>query len=679
MGSTSDDSRSSEAFDQRNQQYRETQQPLNLSPEDRELRQSKHTRPVIIQDDQLLNHHSRESGLSHSAKPEKPPLDPGAQDMNLSPGEDTPDDFIRDPRVRINKRDPVCDDSLNHWPANAETTNPHTTPEFPVRKREQAVTGDASLLHSPPMNERGHGGPMESALDVPEPGLTSGQSPSPKEFRFSSAGQPEAGSTETIVPVKVRGKTTMVAGSEGIDPESLPSFLIDKALSGKERREDKSQTSTEPPKSKSPNEKRHLCFDEENQSSTMEDSRIWDKMGNQSMEGYSLVDRIDSLRQSPRTTETHRSDAEEEDLGPLVSFASTRSESAQPEGIVSLTNFDRASGDAHEEKEERLKPHEEEEEEIVEAIAQNGDIPNSIPQIDTARGTMSSNALSPHLTIGNTGLDELVPMASRESTKNEVLSTNPFSSSRRHFEFEQIPGRRSASRGSRESEFSGPHPKQIEIDHGDSQYRDFECSPDRTVPKRTSSKGLLPGQDGTAFDASKGESLFTASDLPIFDDPPVLGAPLSSEVDERVKKKVVVFDPKVIQSQKRMTETRPRNKCRVFLAMESTIARAFSIWKFQFRDRVRADQPVPTHPRQPFQLPSTSAVHEPESLTRSRAAERRLKDLAEKHGLISQIERQKDINRSLHIRMEQIRKETEITRQCSPMVGTFHFHSRFGL
>jgi hypothetical protein len=243
-----------------------------------------------------------------------------------------------------------------------------------------------------------------------------------------------------------------------------------------------------------------------------------------------------------------------------------------------------------------------------------------------------------------------------------------------------------ASRGEREGEFSGPPPKGIEMENGDSQSSDFECSPDRNVPKRMPSKGLLQRQDEVAFDASRGESLFTASDLPVFDDPPVLCiSTASSEFDERAKKKVVVFDPKVIQSQKRAPDVRTRNTCSVPLTFASTVARAFSLWKGRFREKVGRPPSVhvPVPVRAPLRQPLSrlnAAPGEEDTLNRSRVAERRLKVLAEKHALISQIERQRDINGRLEARMEQIRKETAVirSRQGSPPVESNRFHSRSG-
>jgi hypothetical protein len=180
--------------------------------------------------------------------------------------------------------------------------------------------------------------------------------------------------------------------------------------------------------------------------------------------------------------------------------------------------------------------------------------------------------------------------------------------------------------------------------------------------------------------------LFTASDFPVFEDPPVLCVSTSSEFDDRAKKKVVVFDPKVIQSQKRAVEPRPRNTCRVILALVATISRTFSLWKVRFHAKVGRQPPV--HARPPVRVPPRPsplsfgpAPGEPEQLSRGGAAERCLKDLAEKYSLISQIERQKDINGRLQVRIEQIQTETAMIRSRQPpqLLGTIHSHSPFGL
>jgi hypothetical protein len=76
------------------------------------------------------------------------------------------------------------------------------------------------------------------------------------------------------------------------------------------------------------------------------------------------------------------------------------------------------------------------------------------------------------------------------------------------------------------------------VDGPESQFSDFECSPDRTAQREPSEKIRLDEQEHVMFD------------FPVFEDPPARGVSTPSEFEEKQKKKVVVFDPKVVQRQK---------------------------------------------------------------------------------------------------------------------------------
>jgi hypothetical protein len=177
-----------------------------------------------------------------------------------------------------------------------------------------------------------------------------------------------------------------------------------------------------------------------------------------------------------------------------------------------------------------------------------------LPQHTSVPETFSSTPVSPYADRAAAAPREFAELPHRENDKDGDLSTNSFSSP--HARSELVPAlpRGSvsfenfeetaffASRGGGENEFSGPPPKPIEADGAESQSSDFECSPDRTAQQ----KSLLDEHADATFDASRGESLFTASDFPVFDDPPILAVSTSSEFEEKPKKKVVVLIFKMI-------------------------------------------------------------------------------------------------------------------------------------
>jgi hypothetical protein len=285
------------------------------------------------------------------------------------------------------------------------------------------------------------------------------------------------------------------------------------------------------------------------------------------------------------------------------------------------------------------------------------------------------NAQVPHLSIqssgfeyAHTGSDEVTPRVTRESDKDMDLSADSFSSSHGPLEFEQKAHSVSferleettfyASRGGGESEFSGPPPKQIDIEGGDSLSSDFD-STERPREREPTVKGvLLELDDGTAFDASRGESLFTPSDLPIFEDSPVFFVSTSSEFEQKTKKKVVVFDPRVVPSPKKKVDTAQRTVRCVFFVAASRFSKAFAVWKLQVQKR-RKKSEEKRQEDSAKALESFGVSNEKcPPVGKGKAAQLQLRELREKHELISQIDSQREINERLVVRLKQMRRET---------------------
>jgi hypothetical protein len=279
-----------------------------------------------------------------------------------------------------------------------------------------------------------------------------------------------------------------------------------------------------------------------------------------------------------------------------------------------------------------LEPSEEEEEEYLS---------QPLPQQPSIPETFSSGRESPYTDEPN-----------RETDKDGDSSTNSFSSSRDKMEllrpaavsFENFEETAFfASRGGGESEFSGPPPKPIEADVPDSQSSDF---------------GSLPAQpfdrpEEAPFDASLGESLFTVSDFPVFDEPPVLSLSTSNEFEEKQKKPVVVCHPTILPSQVKGPEPAPETIRQRFIPSVTETSGPFAFWKARTRKRQRIQE------RKALSPPSRGDKDaRREDLIRNRKPEPGLSDLADKHRLTAQIDRQRDVNRYLNVRLEQIRRET---------------------
>jgi hypothetical protein len=192
-----------------------------------------------------------------------------------------------------------------------------------------------------------------------------------------------------------------------------------------------------------------------------------------------------------------------------------------------------------------------------------------------------------------------------------------------------------ASRGCADSELSGPIPKQPDADVGDSSPSDFECE---NAQPRVS---FLQDDDGTAFDASRGERL-TASEVAAFDEPPSLARSTSSDFD--AKPNVVTLSP---------PESEPSVKA-VLLAPVSIVGAAFSSWKSRFKERQR-----PSFEMFDFRLDEDRPIISPIRQPRTRRAQ--LTELAERYNLMAQIDHQHEINTKLKERLEQMERESVST------------------
>jgi hypothetical protein len=283
-----------------------------------------------------------------------------------------------------------------------------------------------------------------------------------------------------------------------------------------------------------------------------------------------------------------------------------------------------------------LEPNQEEEEEYLSP---------SVPQVPSVPETVSSPS-------ADRAADEL---SRPDNDKDGDMSTNSFSSSREPpvpkgaVSFENIEETAFfASRGGGESEFSGPPPKPIEADAAESQSSDFEGLPRKAAPPAPPEATLFDCHEDMTLDQSRDESLFTASDFPLFEDPPVLYLSTSSEFEEKQKKKVVIFDPKVIQTHMKVSE--PVVTVRQRLSASVTeISGAFAHWKSRTLEKKGGRKPALSFRVDPDALRA--------DIPKNRNSGPTLRDLSDKHRLISQIDRQRDINRHLGVRLEQIQSE----------------------
>jgi hypothetical protein len=257
----------------------------------------------------------------------------------------------------------------------------------------------------------------------------------------------------------------------------------------------------------------------------------------------------------------------------------------------------------------------------------------------------------PKVAVGSSNPCEYGQTASDELPAAES-SSNSFSSShgllqtelpvrKPSVSFEQLEEANfEASRGCTDSELSGPIPKQPDADVGDSSPSDFECE---NAQPRVS---FLQGEDGTAFDASRGER-FTTSDVITFDEPSTLPKSTSSD-----------FEPKPNVIALALPESEPSVKALLFAPL-SRVGHAFSVWKSRFKERQ-----LPSFEMFDFQIdedrPVLSPIRQPQARPKKGS---RLTELAERYELMAQIEYQQEINAKLKERLEQMERENVSTQR----------------